>query len=157
MENIRLKPFEDSDFELFSAWLSNKRVTDWFSGAGEWLNEVRQRHGAFSWRAHYIVLDGNTPFGFCQYYDCFDSKEEKYPAEKPGEMFSLDYLIGEDSYIDKGYGKKIIGVLSELIKDEKKSGKIVVKPDKDNIASVKVFLSKGYVYDEQKGYYYKEL
>ena len=55
------------------------------------------------------------PSSFCQYYACKDSDElwEGYTAL--GGSYSIDYMIGETDYLRKGFGKKIVGDLTNRI------------------------------------------
>lgn len=153
MNRIALRPINDLDLALLTSWLNKKYILKWYHDADEWLYEIKERHGVFSWIKHFIVLDGETPIGFCQYYDCYDAKEEWYSVNKPNDTFSIDYLIGEESYLFKGYGKAIVGLLTIAVKANEKGRRIIVQPEKDNVASNRVLLSNDYVYNEQSGYY----
>jgi len=136
-----------------SSWLNKNYILKWYNDPDEWLHEIKERHGVFWWIKHFIVLDGETPIGFCQYYDCYYAKEDWYSVNKPNDTYSINYFIGEESYLRKGYGKAIVDLLTRTIIANEKVRRIIVKPDKDNIASNRVLLSNDYVYDEQSGYY----
>lgn len=112
-----------------------------------------------SWIRHFIVMDENTPIGFCQYYDCFyaNDMEDWYDVAQKNNTFSIDYLIGNEEYLGKGYGKAIVGLLTETIKEKEQAKQIIVQPDKENIPSNKALLANGYIFDENKNYYYKLL
>ena len=72
------------------------------------------------------------------------------------KTYSIDYLIGEENYLNKGYEKEIIRQLIEKVKTE--GGKeIIVQPDMENVRSNKIILANGFEYNENKKYYYKEL
>ena len=152
-ENIILKPVTDNDIEQLEIWLNKEYVLKWYHDADEWLNEIKERYAGFSFLNHFMVLENNKPIGFCQYYDCFDAKEEWYLVEKPCEIYSIDYLIGEEEYLRKGYGKKIVKLLVEKVEKQNPEARIVVQPEKENIASGKALLANGFVYDEGKDYY----
>lgn len=148
-----LKPIEDSDIEMLSKWLNKDYILKWYNDADEWLNEVRKRKNAFSFLNHYVVYMQDIAIGFCQYYDCFDAQEEWYSIEIPNKVYSIDYLIGEEAYLGKGYGKTIVQSLVEKIIDEKSPDAIIVSPDAENTASCKALLANGFVYDTEKEYY----
>jgi RimJ/RimL family protein N-acetyltransferase len=105
MNRIALRPINERDLALLTLWFNKNYILKWYHDADEWLHEIKERHGVFSWIKHFIVLDGETPIGFCQYYDCFYAKEDWYSVNKPHDTYSIDYLIGEESYLRKGYGK----------------------------------------------------
>ena len=62
-------------------------------------------------------MDEKTPVGFCQYYDCYDANDMEiwYEVVKRGNTFSIDYLVGNESYLGKGYGKAIVKLLTETV------------------------------------------
>ncbi|MFV0536394.1 MAG: GNAT family N-acetyltransferase [Dysgonomonas sp.] len=149
-----LKPVANSDISLLSKWLHKDYILKWYHDAEEWLNEIEERHGKFRFLSHYLVLDdNNVPFGFCQFYDCFDAKEDWYSVASANEMYSIDYLIGKEEYLGKGYGKEIVKVLVNKILEVKNTEAIVVQPEQNNIASCKALLANNFIYDVEKGYY----
>lgn len=151
---LTLRPVTDSDINLLCEWLHKDYILKWYDDAEEWLNEIEHRNGNFSFLSHYIVLDDkNIPFGFCQFYDCFDAKEEWNSALSPNKMYSIDYLIGEEEYLGRGYGKETVRVLIDKILEVKNPEVIVVQPEQENTASCKALLANGFIYDIEKGYY----
>lgn len=156
---LTLRPVQDEDIGLLTVWLNKDYVLKWYHDADEWLNEISGRHGQYSWIHHFIVMDGNASIGFCQYYDCYDANdmEDWYEVAQPHDTFSIDYLIGEESYLGKGYGKAIVKLLTDKIQQNEQARQIIVQPEKDNHASNHVLTANGYLYDEQKEYYYKIL
>ncbi|MDR1054899.1 MAG: acetyltransferase [Prevotellaceae bacterium] len=146
-----IKPKGDSDIKQLEVWLNKEYILKWYHDASEWLNEIKERNDSFSFLHHFIVLKGNVSIGFCQYYDCFDTQEEWYSISWLNKVFSIDYLIGEEEYLGKGYGKQIVELLIHEIYKLSPKTEIVVQPDNDNVASCKALLANGFVYD--KGYF----
>lgn len=153
---LTLRPILDSDLQLLESWLNKEYILKWYHDADEWLSEIKQRHGDFSFLHHFIVLKEDKPIGFCQYYDCFDAQEEWYDVDERNTMFSMDYLIGEEEYLQKGLGKEIVKMLVNKIRGNLPNVKIVVQPDNDNTASCKSLLSNKFIYNESKEYYILE-
>ena len=114
---------------------------------------MRQRNGEFSFLRHYMLLEDEVLFGFCQYYDCFYAQEEWYSVEMAGQIYSIDYLIGEEAYLRKGYGKAIVKALVNKIKAESPEAKIIVQPEEENLPSCKALLASGFIFDDEKRYY----
>jgi RimJ/RimL family protein N-acetyltransferase len=118
MKNISLRQFFDLDISLFTEWLNKPYIQKWYAPIDEWITEIRERHGTFSWISHFIVMCGDVPIGFCQYYDCFDSQNfEEWNGRKfenRGEDYSIDYLIGNENYLGKGYGKELVRLLMDI-------------------------------------------
>jgi RimJ/RimL family protein N-acetyltransferase len=153
---VTLRPLEDADIPLMSQWLQQPYVKKWYDPIDEWLDEIRERHSTYSWLHHFIVYDGAIPIGFGQYYDCFDSVGlEQWKGReftKRGEVYSIDYLIGDKRYLGKGYGKQMVELLSTDV-FELGAAEIIVDPDKDNVASQGVLMANGYIFNEEQGYY----
>ena len=159
MNKIVLRKVIDKDIPLLTTWLNKEYILKWYHNPDDWLVEINERHGAYSWLHHFIVMDENTPIGFCQYYDCFDadSLEDWYSVSLPNDTFSIDYLIGNEAYLGKGYGKAIVKLLTDIRREKELGKQIIVQPDKENMPSNHVLLSNGYIFDKQKNYYYKLL
>ena len=150
---LNLRPLNDTDVEQLKIWLFKDYILKWYHDIDDWLKEIKERNSEFSFLHHFIVNNGDEPIGFCQYYDCFDAKELWYSVENRGEVFSIDYLIGEESYLRKGFGKQIIKLLIDEISKENEKFEIIVQPEMENTASNKALLAKGFIYDENKQYY----
>ena len=156
---LSLRPVDDSDIGLLTEWLHKDYILKWYHDADDWLLEINGRNGDFLWIHHFIVMDGLTPVGFCQYYDCFDANsiEDWYDVAERGDTYSIDYLIGEESYLGKGFGKEIIRLVTDIVRTKENGKKIIVQPDKENLSSNHVLLANGYTYDDAHEYYVKYL
>ena len=151
---LDLVEFNDNHILLLKEWLEKEYIKKWFQKPEDWMNEIRLRETDYAFIHHYIVLDGINPIGFCQYYKCVDADEEDYRAFPKIGTYSIDYLIGDENYLGKGIGKKIISLLKDLVFKLSDSKLIVVKPDKENIQSCKVLEKNGFNYDEVNMVYY---
>lgn len=154
ISDFMLKPIEDKDISLIEQWLSKAYIRKWYHEPEEWIREIRERDGEFSFLKHFLVMDEGRPFAFCQYYDCFDAQEEWYTIDSPGRVYSIDYLIGEEEYLGKGFGKAIVKVLVDKIKSNPGAEEIVVQPEEENLPSCKSLLANGFIFDKEKEYYY---
>jgi RimJ/RimL family protein N-acetyltransferase len=158
MKNISLRSFADSDIPLFTEWLNKPYIQKWYEPLNEWIEEVENCDGTFSWISHFIVMCEDMTIGFCQYYDCFDSQNfEDWNGRKfanRGEVYSIDYLIGNENYLSKGYGKELVRLLTDMI-FALGVKEIIVDPDKENARSNGVLLANGYKFNNEYGYYIK--
>lgn len=156
---LTLRPFNDADINLMTVWLKKDYIINWYHDADEWLAEISQRNETYCWIHHFIVMDFKTPIGFCQYYVCYDAGdlENWYHVTISGDTFSIDYLIGNEAYLNKGYGKEIVRLLTNTIQTEENARQIIVKPEKENHASNHVLMWNGYIFDEKQKFYRKLL
>lgn len=150
---IAIKPIQEEDIPLFDKWLDKEYISKWFGKKEDWLNEIHERNGEYSFLHHFIVYCNDRKIGYCLYADCFFLKnleeeghdfEDLYgdvPAEK--HTYEIGYLIGEEEYLNHGIGKIIIRILEEKIMEA--GGKeISADPSEENIISIKALLSNGF-------------
>jgi predicted N-acetyltransferase YhbS len=143
---LLLRQVFDNDVPLIENWLRSDHVSKWFEHPDDWIHEINNRHGEFSFITHMIAEIDGDPIGFCQYYDCYYSKpyeDWNMPIPHPGEVFSLDYLIGEPGYLRRGFGKKIISIILDILRDAG-AKEVVVKADENNHASGRSLLTNGF-------------
>ena len=156
MEQISLEKIMEEDVILIEQWLQKEYIKKWYDPIDEWINELKNKNREYSFIKHFIVKFNSVKIGFCQYYDCFDAQELWYKINKQKYTYSIDYLIGEENYLNKGYGKEIIRQLIEKVKTE--GGKeIIVQPDIGNVRSNKILLANGFEYLEKKEYFFKKI
>ena len=157
MKILVLREIKDTDIDLLTTWLNKDYILKWYLDANDWLTEINGRHDIYSWLHHFIVMDENTPVGFCQYYDCFDANEleDWYEVTQKSDTFSIDYLIGNEAYLNKGYGKAIVKLLTDTVYEKECAKQIIVQPDKKNQPSNHVLMANGYIFDAQHDYYCK--
>jgi len=125
-----------------------EHVRPWYKNPEDWLHEINNRYGEFSFIKHFIAEFEGVPIGFCQYYDMFHGQkyEDWMKIEKPGEFFSIDYLIGDPEYLHKGLGQKMIGMMIDKLR--KKGAKtVVVRPDSKNTRSNRALEANGFVWN----------
>ncbi|MCD7901657.1 MAG: GNAT family N-acetyltransferase [Bacteroides sp.] len=152
-DEVVLKPLQDEDIPVFDKWLDKEYISKWFGDKQDWLDEINEREGSYSFLKHFIVYYKNRKIGYCLYADCFflkDLEEEGHDFEdtyadvtEEGHTYEIGYLIGEEEYLNKGIGKKIIQLLEEKI-IEIGGKEIASDPDEENIISVKALLSNGF-------------
>ena len=157
MNRVDLRVFEDKDLGLFKQWLYNEHVAKWYTEPNDWINEIKKRNEDFNWVHHFIVEVEGVAIGFCQYYDYALGGESWYHRADVKETYSIDYMIGEEKYLGKGFGTYIIFALEEEVKANTDAKRIIVQPKSDNQASRNTLLSANFLYDGENDVYYKEL
>ena len=157
MNNLKLCRIEDKDIPLLKKWLNKDYIIKWYEEPDAWLHEVKERFNEFSFVSHYIVTLNEKPIGFCQHYTCSDAGEDWYGDISLDGTYSIDYLIGEEEYLGKGFGKSIVYLLTQKIFSLSNAKRIIVKPEDENKASCNTLLSSGFVYDQRNRLYLKEI
>lgn len=143
---VTIQPMTSDCLILFKQWLKMPHVAKWYHEPEAWIAEIEQQDSTYRWIHHYIAESDNQQFGFCQYYSCADSDESWSGYTVPDGAYSVDYMIGEPKYLQKGYGKKILLLLIGEISKQKDAKFIIVQPEAKNTASCKTLLSCGFRY-----------
>ena len=157
MSQFILRQLEDKDIELFKNWLYRPHVALWYEHPLSWISEVEARHTGFSFIHHYIAENNEEPIGFCQYYEYAYSHENWHGDIKIEGTYSVDYMIGEEKVLGKGFGKQIVKALINEIKMIPEAKRIIVQPDSKNNASCCTLLSCGFIFDEKNEVYLMNL
>lgn len=152
---MRLREFTDNDIILVENWLKKEHVAKFFCRPESWLNELNLRKTDYSFIRHFIIED-DKPIGFCQYYDYSKGGEDwhgNFPIDK---TYSIDYLIGEEKYLRRGFGTWSVAQLTKKIFEQTDAKNVIAQPEIDNIASRKTLLSAGFAHEKENDIYILE-
>lgn len=141
---IVLRPFEPTDLPIFKKWLYVPHVARWYSDPLDWIAEAEDRNGSFQWIHRFVIEADAVHIGCCQYYACRDSGEDWSGYEIPDGAYSIDYVIGEPDYLGRGFGKRTVFALVDMIKKLTDAHQIIVQPDPGNAASRRTLISCGF-------------
>ena len=154
---LTIRELRDSDVEQIRRWLNVPHVEKWYHNPADWINEIEKRGSEYNWIHHFIVETDDVPRGFCQYYSCADSGEDMGGYGGHSGTYSIDYFIGERTYLRRGLGKKTVGLLIDRILMHDDAGCIAVQPEIGNNASRNLLLSCGFKYDSDRDVYVMRL
>ncbi len=114
---LELRPLSDDDISLVEVWLNKEHIKRWYEiphigiTIADWMREIQERNGEFRWITYLIAMYREQPIGLCLYYKCMDSSDEDFGTLPLTGSYGIDYLIGEETYLGKGLGKRIIAML----------------------------------------------
>lgn len=155
MKPLMIRKLQNEDIKIVYTWLMKPYVKQWFEDSEDWMQEIEERNTTFSWIHHFIVLWGEKPIGFCQYYKCIDAMEDWYGDTDLLGTYSIDYMIGEEDYLGKGIGKALIVLLTNRVFSLPECKRIIVHVDKENDRSRNTLLRSGYNHNEVYDFYIK--
>lgn len=155
MQQLTCRPIAENDIPLLTTWLNKPYILKWYENPEDWLLEIRERNTTFQFVKHFIVLDGQLPIGFFQYYPCEQAKEAWYGNLPLAGTYSIDYLIGQEDYLGKGYGSTMIALITDAVFSLPDAARVIVQPDADNSPSCNSLLSNGYLFDNENALYCK--
>ena len=110
---MRIRPFCKDDLEKMKMWLDKDYIRDFFGDPIDWINKISENIRA-DW-INYFIVDCDSPIGFVQYYET-DKAPQGIWSDEPLDTVGIDYLIGDENYLKKGFGTKIIKLLVDKIK-----------------------------------------
>ena len=150
---IEIRKFSEKDVPIFYMWAEKPHVKNtWFQEGYEKKEEILEKIKGNGYDYPFLILVDDKPVGYIQYEDLAayfgdnpDSKD-KYYASEPEGTCCIDLFIGEEDYLNKGYGSKIIIQFSNwlLIKPEVK--KLVIDPSISNKRAIHCYEKGGFKY-----------
>lgn len=134
------------DYPLFARWLAEEHVSKWWREPAT-VEHVEKEYGNKDGKTSvYLVSIENKPIGIIQCFRVEDYPDYAKLLQMPGAV-CIDYLIGEPSYIGKGYGTKMIRVfIEQIIKPNYPDAiGVVTAPEVSNHASIAVLRKAGFI------------
>jgi RimJ/RimL family protein N-acetyltransferase len=135
------------DLPLVTGWLSAPHVARWYlpgSSAEEEAEDLRRSvEGEQAVRA-LIVMDRDTPIGWCQWYLC--GVDPQWAAEIGAEPddAGIDYAIGDPTRVGRGLGTVLVAELVRRVRAEYPHCAVLSDPDERNAASRRVLEKNGF-------------
>lgn len=151
--HLYLRKMASKDIRVVEEWLNKDYIKKWFGDPRDWLNEIYNYNGEYSWIKHYIVEYNHVQIGFCQYYDTGKTGEGYAWDHEPAGTYGIDYLIGDEQYLGKGIGNRVIEELSKVVIINEEPVQLIADPIKENVASIRVLENNGFKYDDATGLY----
>lgn len=159
--NIMFKELSTNDFGLMLTWLEAHHIKAWWHSDIVWTLEAVAKKYANYVKGYKIVNDtkrplsafiihvDDIPIGFIQYYNAHDFTQDFLRDDDldisflPQSCAGVDLFIGEERYIGKGVGPKI---LKKFLCDHvfKYFEHVFANPDINNTRSIKAFEKTGF-------------
>ena len=145
--SLSLRAMASDDLSLVEAWLGDPEVARWFLAGTTVEAEVEDLRrcvmGDEPTQA-LIVVEGDRPIGWCQWYLC-----ENYPEHAVGvgagpADVGIDYAIGEPGRRGRGQGTLLVGSLVTDIRGRHPDAAVFADPEASNLASRRVLEKNGF-------------
>jgi|GEM_PF-386364 len=142
---IAFKPLTEADLDLLVTWLAKPHVKAWWDDE---LNEaqIRAKYAArigCKRVVGFIMWLHDRPLGFIQYYVANQVGDGWWPDEVEGTV-GIDQFIGEEAYLNKGYGTMLISAFTEKLWAMPGVKKIIVDVAPDNLRAVRCYQKVGF-------------
>ena len=155
MSKIDLIEFTDKkeSYELMYRWCIQEFIYRWFEQRKLSFREIENKYKnkLLENKQHLFFISYNDfKIGFVQIYKYDDKKSDE--LLKYNNIFEYDIFIGEEEYLSKGIGTKVVNYVNNYIYDNYLCDCIVLRPFKKNERAVKCYEKNGFeIVDEYIG------
>lgn len=143
----------EADLPLILKWFALPHVVDWWHESGD-LDSVAAKYRSKlsgGQRDQFLICIAGQKIGYIQWYDA--ASDPLWKGLYQAGTYGIDMVIGEPSFIGKGYGTR---VLDQFIKEHLlplKPVKIIVDPEIGNLRAIRCYEKVGFLktreWDEQ--------
>ena len=153
MENISFREFRNSDFEFMYKWLNTDFVKQWYYKRIWTYDEIVKLCTPYALKQNttgqpiesFIILYNNIEIGYIQTCLLKDYPEYNELLEVGNDSADIDLFIGEEEYIHKGLGSKIVKkIIENKIFANKNVNRCIIAPDPENLVAINAFKKVGF-------------
>lgn len=119
---------------LFLSWVKKPQVKNtWFQEGYESLDKYYEKIEGNGYDYPFVIYLNDKPIGYIQTSDLYDysikcpNPKGLFTNEVPG-TFCLDVFIGEEEYLNKGYGTETVKAFADKLFKDFKAKKILIDP-----------------------------
>ncbi|KTD43092.1 GNAT family N-acetyltransferase [Legionella parisiensis] len=139
------KPLTHFDLDLLCRWFEKTHVLEWWNDKLT-PEQIKEKYGARiddDVVCPYIVYINKKPIAFIQYYWVIKAREGWWPDEDANTV-GLDQFIGEENYINKGFGTLMIKEFIQFLFQNPLIRKIITEADPNNLRAKRCYEKAGF-------------
>ncbi len=144
---IAMRPAGIHDLELLKFWDTKQHVKE-SDPEDDWNWEVELLRKPL-WREQWIAEVNEIPIGFLQIIDPFE-EETHYWGEVVKTTRALDIWIGEESYLNKGYGSQMMQWAIARCFQFPNVTTLLIDPLKSNVKAHRFYKRLGFTFLEER-------
>lgn len=144
---IRLRPATIKDLPILKYWDTKQHVID-CDPDGDWNWEIELNLNP-EWREQLIAEFNDKPIGMVQIIDPF-LQETHYWGTVDKSKRAIDIWIGEEDFLNKGYGTIIMKLVIERCFENDSVDGILIDPLKSNINAHRFYERLGFQFIEER-------
>lgn len=144
---ITLRPATIDDLDILNYWDTQQHVID-SDPDDEWNWETELLRSP-EWRAQLVAELDKTPIGFVQIIDPYLEETHYWGTVAPNKR-AIDIWIGEEQYLNKGYGTKMMQLaIAQCFQPNEVTG-ILIDPLKSNTDAHRFYERLGFEFVEER-------
>lgn len=148
--NFIFNSLEESHLGLLCEWFSKPHVKEWWND-NLTEEEIKSKYSArigSSTILPFIAYLEDNPIGFIQYYHANKIGDDWWQSEMDGTV-GIDQFIGEETYINCGYGTQMIGQFLEKLFSDNKIKKVITDVDGNNHRAIRCYEKLGFCFSHK--------
>ncbi|WP_264184004.1 acetyltransferase [Bacillus shivajii] len=132
-------------------WLNKGSALKWYSKRRKSYDEIYDKYmkkikGEVKTSPYLILLDGEK-IGYIQTYYIWDHQHYAYSISAPRNSVGIDLFIGNEAFLYKGYGVRILNeFLLNIINKMDHVSCCIIGPDPNNTAAIRAYERAGFVF-----------
>ena len=141
--DITFRKLRDSkkDYEKLYNWCKRKHIYEWFEQRILSYNEIVSKY-KYKLKTKkqnlYIIKSNNIDIGLVQIYK-FENDINLNELNKYKNIYEYDVFIGDENYLNKGIGKKVVETINDIIYKKYHADSIILRPFKRNKRAIKCY------------------
>jgi len=150
LHKIIFKPMQDADVPVWQTWIAKPYIKAlWFMDGYETADYIYEKIKGNGYDFPYMTFLDNKPIGYIQCCDLYAYRtlcpEPKglFTHEEPG-TFCMDLFIGEENFLDKGYGTQIVKTFLFHIFEHFNAKTVLIDPAKTNKRAIRCYEKAGF-------------
>ena len=131
----------EEEFKQIHKWCNNEFVYEWFEQRVLSLDEIitKYKNKLNNNKQDIFIINYNgKDIGLFQIYK-FERDIDLKELDKFKNIYEYDLFIGEEEYLSKGIGTKIVKQINELIYSKYLGDAIILRPFKRNIRAINCY------------------
>lgn len=147
---ISFTPMTKEHIALYYQWAEKDHVKNvWFIEGYHTVDYIHQKIAGNGYDYPFIIYLEDKPIGFIVCCDLYayriicSNPKGLFTNEEPG-TFCMDLFIGEELYLNKGHGTKIVSGFIEYIFQHFPAKKILIDPAKTNKRAISCYEKAGF-------------
>jgi RimJ/RimL family protein N-acetyltransferase len=153
---IIFRPMEINDLQLWEKWIKKSHVANvWFIEGYEPTDYIYTKIAGNGYDYPFIVYVDNLPIGYIQ---CSDLYTYRTQCQNPKGIFTkeelgtycMDLFIGEEDYLNKGYGTLIVKAFINYVFTNFLAKKILIDPAISNKRAIHCYEKAGFGFLKQE-------
>jgi aminoglycoside 6'-N-acetyltransferase len=151
-KGLSIRPIgERDDYDLLLAWLNLAHVAQWWNPEQASLSleslmaDYPRESPPDDPTSNGIIEIDHRPIGFIQFYpwDAYPDEVRELGFAMPDGYWGVDLFIGELDQVNRGYGSRLVALLGEYLRSERRAAGIALVVAMDNSRAQRAYEKAG--------------